>query len=90
MARFAGVAAYLAGDLDGADELLARAERRCRELGARPHLARTLRDRARVLDARGLEADAAGATLARAEATALVADLGVTLDDLVPAAGGYR
>ncbi len=39
MARYAGVAAHLAGDQDGADELLARAERRCRDLRARPHLA---------------------------------------------------
>ena len=34
MARFAGVAAHLAGDLDSADELLTRAERRCRDLAS--------------------------------------------------------
>ena len=40
MARYAGVAEHLAGDQDGADELLARAERRCRDLRARVRTSR--------------------------------------------------
>ena len=83
MARYAGVAEHLAGDQDGADELLARAERRCRDLHARPHLARTLHDRALVFEARGHRDDAAHACVARAEAREIAADLGVTLEDLV-------
>jgi len=83
MARYAGIAAHLAGDQDGADDLLARAERRCRDLRARPHLARTLHDRALVLEARGHGGDAAHACTARAEARETAADLGVRLEDLV-------
>jgi hypothetical protein len=83
MARFAGVAAYLARDLDGADDLLGRAERRCRALGARPHLARTLRDRARVLDERNRDGDAAAADRARDEARHVLAELGLEREERV-------
>jgi DNA-binding SARP family transcriptional activator len=88
MARYAGIAAHLEGDLDTADELLARAEQRCRVLAARPHLARTLHDRARLLSERGNASDADAATLARAEAQEIAQDLGVSLRALVsPGAG---
>jgi DNA-binding SARP family transcriptional activator len=83
MARYAGIAAHLEGDLDTADELFARAEERCRDLVARPHLARTLHDRARLLSERGATGDAAAAALARAEAQAVANDLGVSLRALV-------
>ena len=88
-ARFAGVAASVAGDVGDGDVLLARAERQCRSLGARPHLARTLQDRARLLAGRERDGDGAAAERAMTEARQIADEIGMVLTDL-DGAGVHR
>jgi hypothetical protein len=82
VARYAGLAAYVAGDLDDAVDLLAAAERRCRDAHARPHLARTLYDRSCVHEQRGAAGDRTAADGAIAEARAIAGEIGLVLGDL--------
>ncbi|MGE0000165.1 MAG: BTAD domain-containing putative transcriptional regulator, partial [Ilumatobacteraceae bacterium] len=57
--RVLGLAAYLSGDLDLADELLSSAIAQSRAMHARPHVARALFDRSLVLSALGRDDEAA-------------------------------
>lgn len=82
VARYAGVAAHVAGDLDDAVALLAVAERRCRDAGARPHLARTLYDRSCVHTDRGAAGDSTAAGTAIEEARVIAGEIGLVLGDL--------
>jgi tetratricopeptide (TPR) repeat protein len=82
VARFAGVAAHLAGDLEAADDLLGTAVGQSRALSARPHLARSLQDRARLLRDRRGAGDAQQADAAMAEAERIASDIGLDLRPL--------
>jgi hypothetical protein len=82
VARFAGVAAHLAGELDAADDLLGTAIGQCRALAARPHLARSLQDRARLLRDRRGAGDEQQADAAMAEAERIASDIGLDLRSL--------
>jgi tetratricopeptide (TPR) repeat protein len=77
--RFVGVACHVAGDLDAADRHLIGAAEEARALGAAPHVARALRDRARVLTDRDAPGDRELAGELAAEAADLAASLGMTL-----------
>jgi hypothetical protein len=89
LARYAGVAASLAGDPAGALRLLALSEAQCREVGARPFLARTLFDRAQVLSSRGRPGDDEAAESALVEARATAAEIGLALGDLTARPGTF-
>ncbi len=79
--RALGVAAHVAGDLGEADRLLAAASEQCRAMGAVPHMARALWDRAAVLQQRDGEASSEAATL-RIRATKLAERIGLVLGSL--------
>lgn len=82
VARFAGIAAHVAGDLDRADLLLTMAAAQSREIGAVPHEARALYDRAAVLAERDGPGDADEASRLRERALALAEPIGLVLGGL--------
>lgn len=79
--RVMGVAAHVAGDLDTADRLLASAVEQAQAMGAIPHVARALHDRAAVLEERDGEADPLAQEL-RVRARELADRIGLVLDSL--------
>jgi hypothetical protein len=79
IARYAGLAAHVAGENDAAEVLLATAEHQSRAVGAFPYLARALHDRALVHETRG---DTAAATAAREEADEIATRIGLRLGGL--------
>jgi hypothetical protein len=84
--RFIGVAAHVAGDLDAADRYLTAAIEQSRMMGAVPHLARALNDRAGVVAERDGE-DAVEVAELRQKARKLADRIGLVLDSLAsPAA----
>lgn len=88
VSRFAGVAAHVCGDLERADALLAQAAEQSHDIGAVPHEARALHDRAAVLAERDGPGDAEAAALLRRRAVELAEPIGLVLGGLgVPAAG---
>ena len=82
--RFIGLAAFQAGDLDLADELLAAAVAQSQAMIAVPHAARAMYDRAEVLDARaGGNSDEASEL--REEALRLADSIGLVVGSLAAA-----
>ena len=77
--RFIGVAAHVAGNLELADEVLAAAVEQARSMGAVPHVARALFDRAAVAQERGHDDEAAAL---RQRARQLADRVGLVLDTL--------
>lgn len=90
VSRFAGVAAQVSGDLDRADKLLAMAAEQSHDIGALPHEARALFDRAAVLAERGRPGDAAEAERLRAKAIELAEPIGLVLGTLGATAAARR
>lgn len=82
--RYIGLAAFLAGDIDLADELLAASAAQARSMMAVPHVARALFDRAMVIDARD-GAGGATATAMRDEALRLADGIGLVVGGLAAA-----
>ena len=78
-------AAHVAGDLDAAERLLARAEHQSRQCGARPHVARALYDRSLLLADRPTNVKGT-AEEAMAQARHIAAEIGLVLGDLTPTA----
>lgn len=82
--RFIGVAAFMAGDLQLADQLLAGAVAQSQAMMAVPHVARAMYDRATVLDARFGLGSAEAAAL-RDEALRLAEGIGLVVGGLAAA-----
>ncbi|MGD9705031.1 MAG: hypothetical protein AB7V74_21760, partial [Acidimicrobiia bacterium] len=80
--RFVGVAAHVSGDLDGADALLAMAVEQAYDIGAVPHEARALCDRAAVLAERDGPGDATESARLRERAIELAEPIGLVLGGL--------
>jgi hypothetical protein len=82
--RFIGVAAFMAGDLQLADQLLAGAVAQSQAMMAVPHAARAMFDRAAVLDAR-FGPGGAEATALRDEALRMAEPIGLVVGGLAAA-----
>ena len=80
--RFVGLAAHVAGDLDAADDLLRAAAEQAHDIGAVPHEARALHDRALVLEERDGAGDADEAADLRQQARGLADSIGLVLGGL--------
>jgi DNA-binding SARP family transcriptional activator len=77
--RYIGVAALTAGDFDRADAHLGRAVEQARDVGAAPHVARALADRAVTRSLRAGPGDDASAERLLAEAVGIADRLGLVL-----------
>jgi DNA-binding SARP family transcriptional activator len=85
VARFAGISAHTAGDLEAAEPLLWTAHRNSRMMLSKPFLARTQWDRSLLLADLGREDDAKAA---RQEAEELASSIGMALGGLARAPAG--
>ncbi|MCU1359920.1 MAG: hypothetical protein JWN99_1209 [Ilumatobacteraceae bacterium] len=82
--RFIGLAAFLAGDLPLADQLLDAAVRQAQAMYAKPHIARAMYDRALVLEARRGDGDPEALAL-REQALSIAGSIGLVVGGLAAA-----